>query len=221
MFPDVSKYQMSYRMADPEGDKGLYVGPVDDRGKANGTGRLEYEDNRGIFIGTFSHGSMMDGVYFEESKIMYTMKDGKWTAVVDAELVTNFSPRRWDTPLVEERGRSREIKRLVELLFSKEEELKVLRDKYQRAQVDIDLQSLEIGRLRKKLETTPQQDLETQTELVATNPDEHKRIIKHDVKSELAMAKKVDGSEENSRSVSPSDIDWDIVVQEDFDAFSK
>ena len=31
----------------------------------------------------------------------------------------------------------------------------------------------------------------------------------------------IDGSEENSRSVSPSDIDWDIVVQEDFDAFSK
>lgn len=67
-----------YRMHDPEGDAGLYIGPVNNHGVAHGRGRLEYDD--GItFIGVFSNGLMEEGTNYRRGYSIHTMKGGRWT----------------------------------------------------------------------------------------------------------------------------------------------
>jgi hypothetical protein len=67
-----------YRMHDPEGDAGLYIGPVDNHGVADGRGRLEYDD--GItFIGNFLNGLMEEGTNYLNGKAIHTMQGGRWT----------------------------------------------------------------------------------------------------------------------------------------------
>jgi len=81
----------SQPMNDPEGDGGIYIGPVDDNNKANGNGRLEYYDGK-TFIGCFSNGSMVSGVCYSQGgkRSLYTMVGGVWTTELDRNMIPNF-----------------------------------------------------------------------------------------------------------------------------------
>merc|ERR1712130_1037438 len=67
----------SYRMSDPKGDVGLYMGPVNEQGVPNGRGRLEY-DNGITFIGEFSNGVMQEGTNDRGNSAIHTMQNGRW-----------------------------------------------------------------------------------------------------------------------------------------------
>eukprot|EP00980_Cylindrotheca_fusiformis_P026577 scaffold16490_cov113-Cylindrotheca_fusiformis.AAC.5 len=75
VFRSPTKY---YRMHDPEGDAGLYIGPYNNHGVAHGRGRLEYDDGL-TFIGDFSNGLMEEGTNYLYGKAVHTMKGGRWT----------------------------------------------------------------------------------------------------------------------------------------------
>ena len=79
----------SYRMADPEGERGMYMGTVDMNGEANGQGSLEY-DNGCTFLGTFKSGEMMSGVHYRGKKAFFTMKDKKWTESLDTTVFRQY-----------------------------------------------------------------------------------------------------------------------------------
>lgn len=80
-----------YPLKDPDGDEGIYIGPVNENNKANGDGRLEYYDGM-TFIGTFSNDSLVSGVCYSEGGIipLWTMIGGKWTTTLDKRTVMNF-----------------------------------------------------------------------------------------------------------------------------------
>eukprot|EP00526_Cylindrotheca_closterium_P005319 CAMPEP_0113628580 /NCGR_PEP_ID=MMETSP0017_2-20120614/14810_1 /TAXON_ID=2856 /ORGANISM="Cylindrotheca closterium" /LENGTH=640 /DNA_ID=CAMNT_0000538893 /DNA_START=18 /DNA_END=1940 /DNA_ORIENTATION=- /assembly_acc=CAM_ASM_000147 len=68
----------SYRMHDPEGDAGVFLGSVNEHGVAHGKGRLEYDD-RITFIGTFADGLMLEGTNYFNGQAVHTMVGGSWT----------------------------------------------------------------------------------------------------------------------------------------------
>ena len=84
IFPD-NFQEPSYRMSDPEGDEGFYMGTVDMDGRANGRGSLEY-DNGCTFLGTFKSGMMMSGVHYRGKEARFTMKNSRWTKSLDATI---------------------------------------------------------------------------------------------------------------------------------------
>jgi hypothetical protein len=68
-----------YRMHDPEGDAGVFIGSVNEQGVAHGKGRLEYDD--GItFVGTFANGLMLEGTNYQNGQAVHTMAGGSWTS---------------------------------------------------------------------------------------------------------------------------------------------
>ncbi|CAJ1955559.1 unnamed protein product [Cylindrotheca closterium] len=68
-----------YRMHDPEGDAGIFLGNVNGEGVAHGKGRLEYDD--GItFVGTFAGGLMLEGTSYQNGQAVHTMVRGVWTS---------------------------------------------------------------------------------------------------------------------------------------------
>lgn len=84
----------AHQIADPDGDKGLYTGPVDKRGRANGLGKLEYDQvaqEHNVFVGDFMHGEMWEGVVFDtassEPVAKNTLRDGAWTDSMDLQIV--------------------------------------------------------------------------------------------------------------------------------------
>lgn len=78
------------RMADPEGDAGIYRGLGDAEGKAHGAGRLDYDDQQ-TFVGQFEHGAMTTGVVYDSAgKAVFTMTNGKWDSSLMEPLVINF-----------------------------------------------------------------------------------------------------------------------------------
>lgn len=79
----------SCRMADPEGDEGLYTGPADGDGKPHGFGELEYDDGE-LFVGLFDHGTMVEGAHRHGEREVSTMSSGRWTANVDPELLEKY-----------------------------------------------------------------------------------------------------------------------------------
>ncbi|CAJ1955553.1 unnamed protein product [Cylindrotheca closterium] len=67
-----------YRMHDPEGDAGVFLGSVNQQGVAHGKGRLEYDD--GItFVGTFADGLMLEGTNYQNGQAIHSMVGGRWT----------------------------------------------------------------------------------------------------------------------------------------------
>lgn len=67
-----------YRMLDPEGDAGVFLGKVNRQGVAHGKGRLEYDD--GItFVGTYANGLMWEGTNYRNGRAVHTMLEGTWT----------------------------------------------------------------------------------------------------------------------------------------------
>ncbi|CAK0850394.1 unnamed protein product [Prorocentrum cordatum] len=67
----------SHRLRDPEGDAGLYLGPVDGGGRAHGEGRLEYDDGD-TFVGGFEGGSLREGVLYGRRGREDLMLQGTW-----------------------------------------------------------------------------------------------------------------------------------------------
>lgn len=78
-----------HHMSDPEGVKGVYMGPVNAENKADGRGCLEY-DNGYSFLGDFSNGSMVTGVCYLCNKVRWTMTDGKRTSSVNNTIVSAY-----------------------------------------------------------------------------------------------------------------------------------
>jgi len=68
----------TFRMADPDGDQGFYIGPVCPNGLASGRGRLEYDDDCS-FTGDFVNGSMIEGALYRREVPIGTMTKGSWT----------------------------------------------------------------------------------------------------------------------------------------------
>lgn len=59
----------SWRMADPEGDAGVFTGSVNvNTLEAEGEGRLQY-DNGMVFVGWFSGGKMKEGAVYNDNKL--------------------------------------------------------------------------------------------------------------------------------------------------------
>mmetsp|Transcript_11491 Transcript_11491/g.36664 ORF Transcript_11491/g.36664 Transcript_11491/m.36664 type:complete len:2044 (-) Transcript_11491:356-6487(-) len=66
----------------------LYVGPLDEQGRAHGTGKFQYSDGN-LFFGLMSHGEMQAGVLYSRAGVQgrtpkMTMKAGQWTAPGDS-----------------------------------------------------------------------------------------------------------------------------------------
>jgi len=77
------------RMADADGDEGLYRGPLNTMGKAHGRGHLHYDEGM-IFVGEFSNGQQYRGVaYTPKGSPRFSMSKGEWTGV-DYEMVEEF-----------------------------------------------------------------------------------------------------------------------------------
>ena len=91
IFPESLKVP-SHRMADPEGERGMYMGTVDENGEANGQGSLEY-DNGCTFLGTFKTGEMISGVHYRGKKAFFTMKDKMWTESLDTTVFRQYPLR--------------------------------------------------------------------------------------------------------------------------------
>jgi len=84
-------------VADPEGDSGLYCGPLNTEGAANDRGVLFYTGGRfspspDVFFGEFSNGKMKHGTLYSSTGMpRYTMESGMWTGiVVDRKLVERY-----------------------------------------------------------------------------------------------------------------------------------
>jgi len=91
----------AYRMKDPEGDEGMFTGFVNDKGKAHGKGRLEYDFGY-TFVGQFLHGTMDEGVAYDAAGVVkFTMSSGQWTSGFDEDIMhklPSFFARAVDTP---------------------------------------------------------------------------------------------------------------------------
>lgn len=66
-----------YQMQDQDGENGIYMGPIDSHGKANGSGVMEYNDGK-RFVGIFKHGDMFQGVLYYGSDFLCSMDETKW-----------------------------------------------------------------------------------------------------------------------------------------------
>ncbi len=91
IFSASKKSLPSTAMADMDGDKGIYYGPLSMRGEAHGKGYLEYE-NGCTFVGQFVQGELVHGSYYKVDQIKATMKDREWTNEVDEKIYHTFPP---------------------------------------------------------------------------------------------------------------------------------
>jgi len=79
------------RSTDPDGDSGIWCGPVDLKGRPEGNGKLVYSDKGFVFFGEASCGRMNTGVvYSTAGSAQFTMISGEWTVSLDAALVVLF-----------------------------------------------------------------------------------------------------------------------------------
>mmetsp|Transcript_52112 Transcript_52112/g.167704 ORF Transcript_52112/g.167704 Transcript_52112/m.167704 type:complete len:818 (-) Transcript_52112:86-2539(-) len=85
------------RMSDPEGEEGLYTGPGDASGKADGIGRFAYDadgdDEGDIFVGEFVKGSMVEGVLYRQGEPLDAMAEGSWEVPEIGEMVERYPLR--------------------------------------------------------------------------------------------------------------------------------
>jgi len=81
IFPDPYK-SACYRMRDQRGEMGLFMGSVDRKGKAKGSGSMEYDDGR-RFVGEFQNGMMLSGVLYRGPCPVFTMKNTRWSTPPD------------------------------------------------------------------------------------------------------------------------------------------
>ena len=65
------------RIRDMDGDEGVYEGQLDSEGRAEGKGRLQYDEGL-LFVGRFSKGIQQKGVLYHGTIPVLTMRGQKW-----------------------------------------------------------------------------------------------------------------------------------------------
>lgn len=77
------------RMSDPDGDEGLFTGPVDADGRPHGEGELRYDEGT-LFVGHFFDGVMWRGVAYSRGQPQFSMDGGVWSDEMDHDIVIQF-----------------------------------------------------------------------------------------------------------------------------------